>query len=328
MCNKLLKILLVEDNLAETELIEELLAEVIPNQFEITAVKRLSNGIQCLLKAKYNIILLDLSLPDSQGIDTIVQMKAQAPTVPIVILTALNDETVAIEAVRQGAQDYLVKGKFEGELLVRAIRYAVERQHIQDRLRQQAERERLMGSTIERIRNSLNLKEILATTVEEVRQFLKTDRVAIYQCQSNSSKTIVAESANLKHKSLDSQVEDLVKAKLTVPIWQSEATLKNASFSILAKAPKIPGNCCSDRTIISEKPSQVGKQIDPSPEDSLRLPITSSPQLNQTPKEVNKNQLWGELVALDYSSSRKWQQWEIDFLQQLASQVAIAIQQS
>ncbi len=344
MYQKHLKILLIEDNLAEAELIEELLAEVIPSQFELNSVKRLGDGLEYLLKNRFDIILLDLSLPDSQGMDTLVQMKARSPTLPIIVLTALNDETVAIEAVRQGAQDYLVKGKFEGDLLVRAIRYAMERQCIEDKLRQQAERERLMGRMLEQIRSSLNLQEILETTVEEVRQLLKPDRVAIYQCQSHSSKKIVAESidrdclkffqfsqqiyldsqsidsSNSPDRDGDSSSKDIIKAKLTVPIWQNEAIVENNLFAPLVESTKIPENPDSDR-----ESSQSVRSI--ANEETQQF-FERSPDCQLIKRDRISNKLWGELVALNYHESRQWEEWEIKFLQQLASQVAIAIQQS
>jgi DNA-binding response OmpR family regulator len=88
-----------------------------------------------LSDVKFDAILLNLSLPDSQGLDTIAQTKAKAQNIPIIVLTALNDRNQEIAALRQGAQDYLVKGKFDGELLAKSIRYSIERQNNQETLR-------------------------------------------------------------------------------------------------------------------------------------------------------------------------------------------------
>ncbi len=101
MYDKLLSILLVEDTLAEAELIGELLDEVIPDRFKITTVKRLTQAFEQLTAAEFNIILLDLSLPDSRGIDTIAQMKEKAFNLPIIVLTSLDDSDTALEAVRR-----------------------------------------------------------------------------------------------------------------------------------------------------------------------------------------------------------------------------------
>src|SRR5262249_9573930 len=84
----------------------------------------------------FDVVLLDLSLPDSVGLETLTTLHAQAPQVPVVVLTGFDDETIAVEAVQAGAQDYLIKGQAEGNLLVPAIRYAIERQRAEEALRQ------------------------------------------------------------------------------------------------------------------------------------------------------------------------------------------------
>ena len=89
--------------------------------------EQLQSGLEFLIKNKPDLILLDLGLPDSQGLGTFLQVHAKAPDVAIVVLTGLNGAEQALEAVRAGAQDYLVKGEVEGDLLARAIRYAFER---------------------------------------------------------------------------------------------------------------------------------------------------------------------------------------------------------
>lgn len=140
-----LRILLVEDDPADAELIEELLGSFGNTQFRLKAAQRLNEGVKYLVEGEFDVILLDLSLPDSFGLDTVKSVKAQAPTVPIVVLTGLNDENMAVEAVGAGAQDYLVKRGFEKELLVRAMRYVIARQRTEEAHRLQAERERLLG---------------------------------------------------------------------------------------------------------------------------------------------------------------------------------------
>lgn len=131
-------VLLIEDNLGDVRLLQELLREVTSVQVNLEPVYRLSIGLQRLNETKFDLVLLDLSLPDSQGFDTFDQLRTHARAVPIVVLTALNDETLALKAVQEGAQDYLVKGQVTGELLVRAIRYAIERTRADQQIREQA----------------------------------------------------------------------------------------------------------------------------------------------------------------------------------------------
>jgi PAS domain S-box-containing protein len=98
----------------------------------------LSQGLECLSNQDFDVILLDLFLPDSQGFDTFTQLHDREREVPIVVTTGLNDETLALKAVQEGAQDYLVKGQITGELLVRSIRYAIERKRAEQKIREQA----------------------------------------------------------------------------------------------------------------------------------------------------------------------------------------------
>ena len=123
-----LRILLVEDNPDDAELLRESLSEVASPHFELTHVPRLADALERLGGERFDAVLSDLGLPDSQGLATFARLQARAPDVPIVVLTGLDDETVAVRAVQDGAQDYLVKGQLSAGLLVRSIRYALERQ--------------------------------------------------------------------------------------------------------------------------------------------------------------------------------------------------------
>ncbi len=122
-----IKILLIEDNPADARLIGELLKEVGGGRFEIVSDGMLSTGLRRLAEGAFDVVLLDLSLPDSQGFDTFTRVREQATGLPIMLLTGLDDEALAVRAVHEGAQDYLTKGEVTGHLLSRAIRYAVER---------------------------------------------------------------------------------------------------------------------------------------------------------------------------------------------------------
>jgi len=132
-----LRILLVEDDLADARLLRETLTDTRSVLFEVTQVQRLSEALHLLAVERFDVVLLDLCLSDSHGLDTFATLRAQAPNVPIVVLTGLDNEAVAVEAVQGGAQDSLVKGQVEGNGLVRAMRYAIERQRAEEALRYQ-----------------------------------------------------------------------------------------------------------------------------------------------------------------------------------------------
>jgi CheY-like chemotaxis protein len=142
-----LNILLVEDNPGDIRLLQEILREVTTTRCQITPVMTLADAIGQLsietqAKAEFSfnppfdIILLDLSLPDSQGIDSFLTLRDRSHNIPIVVLTGLNDETLALLAMQQGAQDYLIKGQVDRNLLLRSIRYAIERERAELALRQ------------------------------------------------------------------------------------------------------------------------------------------------------------------------------------------------
>lgn len=128
MENKTIKVLLIEDNPAHARLIQESVTEISEAFFDFESTDRLSTGLERLAAAEFDIVLLDLGLPDSQGFDTFVRTYAQARGVPIIVLTCLDDEALAAKAVLEGAQDYLIKGEADPKVLVRSIRYAIGRQ--------------------------------------------------------------------------------------------------------------------------------------------------------------------------------------------------------
>ena len=105
----------------------------------IEHVKSLSEGLSCLALGNIDAVLLDLGLPDSQGLNTFEKIHFSAQQVPIIILTGFNDDALGLEAVRRGAQDYLIKGKLDGALLVKAITYAVERKKLDEAVKRQAD---------------------------------------------------------------------------------------------------------------------------------------------------------------------------------------------
>ena len=129
------KILLVEDNFADARLLSETLMEIAENKFELTHVQQLDEAMAKLAEYLFDAILLDLSLPDSQGLETLESILSAVPDLPIIVLTGLKDENTGIKAVRKGAQDYLVKGQASSYLLIRAINYSIERKRIQEELR-------------------------------------------------------------------------------------------------------------------------------------------------------------------------------------------------
>ena len=129
-----IRVLLVEDNRADVDLIREMLPETGAICFRIESVSRLSEALIRLKGDCIDLVLLDLGLPDSQGISTFQSVRKAAPDVPIIVFTGNADQELAVTAVKEGAQDYLVKGEVVGNVVVRAVRYAIERKQAEEKL--------------------------------------------------------------------------------------------------------------------------------------------------------------------------------------------------
>ena len=132
------KTLLVEDDRGDARLIRDALSSAEPHwgRFEVEVVDDLAAGVQRLSKGEIAAVLLDLSVPDSRGLDALFNLREHAPEVPIIVLTTAADLAWGIKAVNAGAQDFLVKGKVDGSLLARSLRYAIERKRLETSLQQ------------------------------------------------------------------------------------------------------------------------------------------------------------------------------------------------
>ncbi len=148
MTDKKIHILLIEDNPGDALIINEMLKEVYADNFTVDHFKRIKDGLEHV-NEDFDIMLLDLNLPDSQGIETFNTMNKHAPEVPIIILTGLLDEDLAINIVSEGAQDYLVKGQIDKQLLSRSIKYSIERKRIEIDLRKSEQKYRSMVEKLE-----------------------------------------------------------------------------------------------------------------------------------------------------------------------------------
>ena len=135
MMKDTVKVMLVEDNPPDALLIREMLDDARGVQFELEHVELLSECLERLGHGQIDAVLLDLGLPDSQGLDTFSRVHAAFPRTPLIVLSGLDDEDVAIEAARKGAQDYLPKGRLDSKLLGLSIRYGVERKKAEEALR-------------------------------------------------------------------------------------------------------------------------------------------------------------------------------------------------
>ncbi|MFA5044118.1 MAG: response regulator [Kiritimatiellia bacterium] len=130
MKTKACAVLLIEDNPADAQLIMEILREEPENAMKIEHVNNLAGGLAALERGGIDVVLLDLTLPDSSGHDTFTLLAKHVPTIPVIVLTGMDDKEMAIRIVQEGAQDYLVKSLVDYTMLTRSIRYAIERKRM------------------------------------------------------------------------------------------------------------------------------------------------------------------------------------------------------
>lgn len=199
------KILLIEDDYASTVLMQEILSESREHSFELECFDRLSSGLERLEKGNIDLILLDLGLPDSKGFGTFAKVHSFAPHIPIIILTGLTDEEISIKAVRSGAQDYLVKGNININMMVRTILHSIERDKLQKELEEARSQQLKMKDQFLSM-----VSHELRTPLSVIHQFVTIllDRIAgDLSVEQNEYLEIVLRNV----KQLGSMIEDLLK---------------------------------------------------------------------------------------------------------------------
>lgn len=144
-------VLQVEDNPGDVYLVDRMLGEVRQHRYRLVPVATLGEARERLSTSHFDVVLLDLSLPDSNGLQTLQAIADYAPATPIVLLTGMCDDTLALEAVQHGAQDYLVKGQFNSDLLMRVIHYAIDRKQAERALEEMARYDALTGLANRRV---------------------------------------------------------------------------------------------------------------------------------------------------------------------------------
>lgn len=181
-----IRVLLVEDNSGDALLLQRALADVDTVRFDVTHVQRLAEALKLLHSEAFDVVLLDLGLPDSHGLETLIAVRHEAPAAPIVVLTGFEDEGLALESVQKGAQDYLSKGQIGARLLTRSLRYAIERKEAEEALRRSEESARRLAeenavlAEISRIiSSSFDIEEVYDPFAAQVCKLIPFERIVI-----------------------------------------------------------------------------------------------------------------------------------------------------
>ncbi len=185
-------ILLIEDKPGDARLIHFMLWEAPGKLFSVDHADRLSAGLERITAGGIDLILLDLHLPDSKGLATFLSVYEHAPDIPIVLLTGLNDESVAVEAMRHGAQDYLVKGQIDGEMLARAIRYAIERKRVEKELYHYTERLKTLREIDQSILTARSPEAIALAALGRIRRLVPCQRTIVLECDEDGNVAVLA----------------------------------------------------------------------------------------------------------------------------------------
>ena len=311
-------ILIVDDTPTNLGMLCDFLTD---SSFEVLVALEGESAIAQAVYAQPNLILLDILMPGIDGFETCRRLKANPSTqdIPVIFMTALSETEDKVRGFQVGAIDYVTKPIQPEEVLARITNHLTiqnlqkelqtqnlqlqqevkERQQAEELVRQQAQREQLLGEISQRIRTSLNLEEILSTTVREVRQFLQTDRVLIYQFFDDWSGVVAVESVRTQELSiLNTTITDFCFGEAYIQLYQQGRI-----------------RVVEDIYTAGLTPCHVDFLANFQVRANLVVPI------------LQGERLWGLLIAHHCCQSRQWQQFEVDLLKALSTPIAIAIQQ-
>ncbi|QLE57938.1 hybrid sensor histidine kinase/response regulator [Nostoc sp. TCL26-01] len=329
-------LLIIDDCAADRKIYRRYLLKDPHQSYQIWEADCAAEAIALCQEKHFDVILLDICLPDMSGLELLDQLKQYMFTAPapvgVIVLTGRGDEEIAVQAMKRGALDYLVKQQLKPDVLQPAVRNAIKQLWLQTQLNKTQERQRLIATTALRIRQSLNLEEILHTVVSEIQQLLKSDRlwrgvshrVMVYQFTSDTSGKIVASSVDSSQIAgmcfcVTSPIDNSLQCICYEGDWGlgiGDKSIQNSKFKIQNE-----GRGQGDKEIILSPHPPLSPSPDPlSPIPHLVVPIN----INNS----GTTKLWGLLIAHHDSDTRQWQADDVEMLSEVSVQLAIAIQQA
>jgi len=304
--------LLIADDCAEDrEIYREYLLSDPHQSYQILEAASAEVGLELCQKKHCDAILLDFCLPDMSGLEFLDQLKQrQLETVlPVIMLTGQGDERIAVQAMKRGALDYLVKQHLQPDVLQLTVRNAIQKSRLQNQFSKQQKRQQLAAISALRIRQSSRLEQILQTAVQEVQQLLECDRVTIYQVVPNSDRNFTE--------------DKFAKLQLNKLCEAGAGNFSHPITEFITFVAKNYQPCLQDLKLITKNKSQASIFT---PQNRQKVPqtyILAPILLNESGDSFAR--LWGLLVASQNSNQRQWQSEEVDILNQLIEHLASTI---
>ncbi|WP_421655028.1 ATP-binding protein [Leptothermofonsia sp. ETS-13] len=302
--------LLIADDCAEDrEIYREYLSSDPDQSYQILEASSAEGGLTLFQKQHFDAILLDFCLPDMTGLEFLDELKHQgweAPF-PVIMLTGQGDERVAVQALKRGAQDYLVKQHLEPDMLQLSVRSVIQQSHLQSQFEKVQERRHLIAEIALRIHQTLNLEQIVQMAVTEVHQLLECDRVTLYQATQSSDKESLSASVFQLTKLCETGLKNSVEPN------RQFVSFLNQNYPLIPKATVLTSRKRKHAEVYLLVPILFRLKEQEIALNSSRPPGTS---------------LWGLLVACRSSGNQRWHPDEIEMFSELAEHLAIAIKQS
>lgn len=233
MVSRAVDVLLIEDNPGDARLIHEYL-QGAHGEFALTRAGTVAKGLEELESRRVDVVLLDLSLPDSHGLDTFERIHQAVPSVPIVVLSGLSDEETALAAVRSGAQDYLVKGHVDEDLLGRAIHYAIERQRLEDAQRFLARASRILAGSLDFETTLQRIAELAIPVLADRCLIDLTDGAGLHQAAAAALHSSQVEALRAFRRDFPIRLDDARSPIARAVASQSPQVLADLSPEVLA----------------------------------------------------------------------------------------------
>jgi PAS domain S-box-containing protein len=314
-------VLIVDDSPEDCEAYRRYLLQDREYQYTVVVAESGQAGLELWQRHQPDLVLLDYRLPDIDGVEFLTKLQTitRQPFLPVIIVTGLGDEATAVQAMKAGAQNYLVKRRITAEELQLTVNGTIENLRLRTQLQQGIEKERLFVQITRQIYKSLNFNEILQTTVNEVRQFLQTDRVLVFQLHSDGNGIVVAESVEAPGQSVLGL--DILDPCLT------EDYIERYRQGLLNQDP----TCVEDyieryrQGLVTVKADIYDGTIDPC---HVELLAQFRVRAILVVPILHDNYFWGMLIAHHCTAPRQWQQLEIDLLEELANHLSIALRQA